>query len=1499
MDSYLNNLFNLSIACNYKNKNYFIKERIIMKKGISLLLSFIMVFSLFSPIIEAIGLDLDNSTVNEGYIEESLDSYIETSENVIGIIPENVEELGDDMGLSDFIIADIKPFSTFSLRQPISNTVEIDVSELESDTVDILHFVEDASMVSDDMPILNVSEYSEASKDILRPAIMAYQEKYDSNDEFVVIEVFEDLEVVDGITSFTVDSFSIFAVGSFNITYYEFYVDGVFQSKQVIVEEGVLVAPKTPYKEDYEFLGWQIEGTSDFVVFEEVDAIASETIKCNAVFDFVRYVYFLYEAKEGGYVLDTLSGKPGDVIYTDQVDYPINLDKHVISWHTDTDLTSTPVESLILGDTDITLYPNIQEGHWLTFYSNGGTITEPHFYAINESVTAPVEPQKEGYQFMGWVDKDNNLFEFNGQLLTESCILYADWQPLQVEYTVQIMLQDPNILTDYNPVDTAAFKKYAEVKTEVLGNSITTSELETLINGLSNSNYFKKNLDFFYLNTEKTQSSKITVAGDGSSVLYVYYDRYPCTIKFYLNATDYTAKNLYKSITGRFDSDLAFADWVIPSESEVPNFINWYNPESNIYTPWTGYYNYALNYLTFDADKEEWVFELYAITSTSCTWEISYYLQNLNPDGTVSDVGYTLENDHKTKPNLNALTPTDSSSEVFKKNWNKLQIDNDLGVTSDMLADNSWSLYNISYHASNSAFSFWDDPIAGFTLVAFTMDSFDSNGKKGDEFAVHRVDPRTQAYFAYQDDNVTVDGSKPMESGRWYAISEGVALKNIFGHLYCRYLRNSYNLEFIADGQTVEDFDVYFETDLGLDKFMNVSEELDVPDGYRFEGWYTAADLSENSRFDLTKNTMPPNDVKLYAKWIPKIVDIDVHITLDGSDTIIEGVNGFTVKYAEKVDMSRVDALKEYVHIPDEALWYGWFEKVNVGGGKELLVPFNFDKQLIKDLVLYPFYSYTTPVQLHYNLNGGTGIAPVDDNNYALGKGAVVLSDTTVVPPQNKVFVAWNTEPDGSGKSYYPGDVAIIDIDDMSLYAIYENDVTLDKVALTYVNTLSLEEKTFECKKTDTTTIKNNSVFSITTSPKYIFKEWNTMEDGSGVSYSYNDVVHLTDSDNKLYTIWEIDPNYDISVIYINPLTAEEKIYDYTKLDKIVIKDSNIFEIPFDSKYVFYGWNTAEDGKGTAYRVNDTPTLTGVTTLYAIWKERTYTPTTKYAYTIYYKDKDGNDLLPKEEYKGRLNEVVTAKPKNIDGFICNMGEQDLKITRIVKDNVIIFEYIKEYKVPNHKYLDYDLNHKLYIVGYEDGTVRPENNITRAETATIFYRLLRDDVQKQYKTEINKFTDVNEDNWFNVSVSTLANIGVIGGYSDGSFKPNQYITRAEFVALMIKLFDINSENVMNRFTDVSENDWYYNAILASVNKGFIAGYPDGSFKPNQFITRAEACKIVNKMLDRKPTKPGFYNHLIDWPDLSENAWYYLDMVEATHSHIADYNYFKDNLENWNK
>ena len=197
-----------------------------MKKGISLLLSFVLIFSLFTPIIQAVDMD---DVINE-------DGVIETSENVIGIIPENVEDLISDIGVDNSIIADIKPFNTFSLRDITSNVVEINVESLDNDFVDVFHFIEESIMISDDMPILNVSEYSEESKEILAPAINAYQDYYNSEEECVVVEVFDDVEVVDNKISFEVDSFSIFAVGDFNYNYYEFYLDGVL----VNVEIGVL-----------------------------------------------------------------------------------------------------------------------------------------------------------------------------------------------------------------------------------------------------------------------------------------------------------------------------------------------------------------------------------------------------------------------------------------------------------------------------------------------------------------------------------------------------------------------------------------------------------------------------------------------------------------------------------------------------------------------------------------------------------------------------------------------------------------------------------------------------------------------------------------------------------------------------------------------------------------------------------------------------------------------------------------------------------------------------------------------------------------------------------------------------------------------------------------------------------------------------------------------------------------------------------------------------------
>ena len=209
------------------------------------------------------------------------------------------------------------------------------------------------------------------------------------------------------------------------------------------------------------------------------------------------------------------------------------------------------------------------------------------------------------------------------------------------------------------------------------------------------------------------------------------------------------------------------------------------------------------------------------------------------------------------------------------------------------------------------------------------------------------------------------------------------------------------------------------------------------------------------------------------------------------------------------------------------------------------------------------------------------------------------------------------------------------------------------------------------------------------------------------------------------------------------------------------------------------------------------------------------------------------------------------------------------------------------------------DHFAYIVGYEDGSVRPTANITRAEVATIFFRLLTDEARAEFWSSENDFTDVASDAWYNNAVSTLSGMGILGGYEDGSFRPNASITRAEFVAIATRFFDY-SARYEGGFTDVSYGDWYADCVQASADMGLVNGYEDGSFRPNASITRAEACAIVNRVLHRIPHE----DHLLSesvmnvWPDNPKSAWYYADMQEATNSH--DYDWTRESgsvVEDW--
>ena len=206
------------------------------------------------------------------------------------------------------------------------------------------------------------------------------------------------------------------------------------------------------------------------------------------------------------------------------------------------------------------------------------------------------------------------------------------------------------------------------------------------------------------------------------------------------------------------------------------------------------------------------------------------------------------------------------------------------------------------------------------------------------------------------------------------------------------------------------------------------------------------------------------------------------------------------------------------------------------------------------------------------------------------------------------------------------------------------------------------------------------------------------------------------------------------------------------------------------------------------------------------------------------------------------------------------------------------------------------DHFAYIVGYGNGEVRPQNNITRAEVATIFFRLLTDDVRDENLTKTNRYSDVAATSWYNTAVSTLSSMGIITGYPDGTFRPNTAITRAEFAAIAAR-FDNDGDKTAAKFSDIATH-WAKDEISIAYNNGWITGYPDGTFGPQRDITRAETMTLVNRVLNRQPeTEDDLLPNMTVWTDnANPKAWYYLAVQEATNSHYYE---FKTNsqYEKW--
>ena len=316
---------------------------------------------------------------------------------------------------------------------------------------------------------------------------------------------------------------------------------------------------------------------------------------------------------------------------------------------------------------------------------------------------------------------------------------------------------------------------------------------------------------------------------------------------------------------------------------------------------------------------------------------------------------------------------------------------------------------------------------------------------------------------------------------------------------------------------------------------------------------------------------------------------------------------------------------------------------------------------------------------------------------------------------------------------------------------------------------------------------------------------------------------------------------------------------------------------PTRDGYVFAGWKPAV-----------TDTVTDSVTYAAQWTART-----DLSYTVHYYLKNTTKQVANDKrVNGQtFNAVVEEEAIRISGYRV-YGDSVKSITIGTGTNDIIFYYTRASRPSASSTSKPTLNtgdHYAYVMGYPDGTVRPNGSITRAEVSTILFRLLSDKTRDEYFTTESSFTDVKAGAWYNNSIATLEKAGVIVDTAKGgAFRPNEAITRAELAAMLAQFSDAKPVKGV-KFSDVSAEHWAYEAIAIAAKMGWIEGYPDGTFRPDATITRAEMMTLVNRALERVPSDE---DHLLSkrvmltFPDCKSGDWFYIAVQEATNSHTYE-------------
>ena len=714
-------------------------------------------------------------------------------------------------------------------------------------------------------------------------------------------------------------------------------------------------------------------------------------------------------------------------------------------------------------------------------------------------------------------------------------------------------------------------------------------------------------------------------------------------------------------------------------------------------------------------------------------------------------------------------------------------------------------------------------------------------------------------------------------------------------HLYAKWVKTSYNVEYYVDNQKIAS-----ESSVKVNTPVTVSSTTPAKEGYTFKCW-TTDDVDVTVNDDGTSSfTMPERDVRFDA-----VFEINKYTVTWLND------DGKVVGTAE-VDYNKTPNSNPTASKTDENFNYtfkGW--KVSGDEGAEIVDP---TKIPVTANVTYIAVFDATPRQKNYKY---TIVKHFYDGNGA--KVETPDSTETKTAVENTaikgLYTKYEANQTVNGKTYvYVPALTTVN----PAIETLTKDVTID---LYYY----LDAKGDE-KKPDENGNGIPDAWEYRLAFKVFNGEWNNGGNADVIYYvratddkgvKLNEVVvpvtripDVGDKPNSGYCAgsWDtfpgdnakVEKNTVFTYTYAQQCTVTYKVdgVEYAKDTYKVGDDVKIRDVLTKEGYTFSGWKI--DGKDA---VNFNMPAHDVTI------EGTFVAK---EYKVIYKV-DGVEYA-KDTYKCDADVAIRTIPTK-DGYTFSgwkIGTTDAVNFKMPAHDVTIEgTFVKNSSGGGHHRrptvtipddVPTGLNgndHYAYIVGYPDKTVRPQNGITRAEVATIFFRLLTEDVRTANSTQSNSLSDVSRGQWFNHAISTLSSMGIVKGNPDGTFDPDAPITRAEFAAIAAR-FDDKNTNTTSNFSDIASH-WAKDEIGVAANKGWINGYPDSTFRPDQYITRAEAMTLVNRVLNRLPEKSeDLLDDMIKWPDNADaSVWYYLAVQEATNSHDYSDKSDADKYEKWTK